>query len=76
MSAESEQSIGIVLGEALRARREKSGLSLRAAALALRHKLPLADSIVYATARQSDAVVWTQDSDFENLPGVRFWPRT
>lgn len=52
-----------------------ASLSLRAATLALRHKLPLADSIVYATARQSDAVVWTQDRDFENLPGVRFWPR-
>lgn len=32
MSAESEQSIGMLLGEALRARREASGLSLRAAA--------------------------------------------
>ena len=32
MSAESDQSIGIILGEALRARREESGLSLRAAA--------------------------------------------
>jgi predicted nucleic acid-binding protein len=50
-------------------------LSLRAAALGLRHKLPLADSIVYATARQADALLWTQDSDFEHLPGVRFWRR-
>lgn len=32
MSAQSEQTIGITLGEALRARREESGLSLRAAA--------------------------------------------
>lgn len=50
-----------------------AALSLRAAALGLRHKLPLADSIVYATARQADALLWTQDADFEHLPGVRFW---
>jgi len=49
--------------------------ALHAAALGLRHKLPLADSIVYATAQAGAALVWTQDSDFEGLPGVRFRPR-
>jgi predicted nucleic acid-binding protein len=49
-------------------------LALRAATLGLRHKLPLADSIIYATAQQARATVWTQDSDFEGLDGVRFWP--
>jgi predicted nucleic acid-binding protein len=34
--------------------------------------LPLADSIVYATARACDGTVWTQDSDFERLPRVRY----
>lgn len=52
-----------------------AALSLRAAALGLRHKLLLAESIVYATARQADALLWTQDPDFEHLPGVRFWRR-
>ncbi|TVQ32585.1 MAG: type II toxin-antitoxin system VapC family toxin [Wenzhouxiangella sp.] len=51
-----------------------AGLALSAAALGLRHKLPLADSIIYATAQQARAIVWTQDSDFEGLPGVRYWP--
>jgi toxin FitB len=46
--------------------------ALHAAVLGLRHKLPLADSIVYATAQAGGALVWTQDSDFEGLPGVRF----
>jgi len=50
-----------------------AALALHAATLSLRHKLPLADSIVYATAQQADALVWTQDADFEGLPGVRFW---
>ncbi len=50
-----------------------AAIALRAAALGLRHKLPLADSIVYATAQASDALVWTQDADFEGLANVRFW---
>lgn len=48
-------------------------LALRAAALGLRHKLPLADSVVYATAQAASALVWTQDADFDGLPGVKFW---
>lgn len=47
-------------------------LALLSARLGLEYKLPLADSIVYATARERDAEVWTQDADFEGLPRVRF----
>jgi predicted nucleic acid-binding protein len=49
-------------------------LALRAASLGLEHKLPLADSIVYATARELGAVVWTQDADFEGLRDVEYVP--
>ena len=49
-----------------------AALALRAAALGRRHKLPLADSIVYATAQAGEAELWTQDADFEGLPGVSF----
>ncbi|WP_370306083.1 type II toxin-antitoxin system VapC family toxin [Sinimarinibacterium flocculans] len=49
-----------------------AALALRAAAVGLRHKLPLADSVVYATAQAANATVWTQDGDFEGLPGVKF----
>jgi predicted nucleic acid-binding protein len=49
-------------------------LALRAAAAGLRHKLPLADSIIYATAQSVQGIVWTQDADFKELDGVRFWP--
>jgi toxin FitB len=48
-----------------------SSLALRAAALGIRHKLPLADSIIYATAQAANAVVWTQDADFDGLTDVR-----
>lgn len=50
-----------------------AALALRAAVLGLRHKLPLAGSFIYATAQAADAVVWTQDADFEGLAGVKFW---
>jgi predicted nucleic acid-binding protein len=50
-------------------------LALAAAKLGLEHKLPLADSIVYATAQSIGAVVWTQDSDFEGLPDVEYFPK-
>ena len=50
-----------------------SDLAVSAAVLGLRHKLPLADSIVYATAQLHGAAVWTQDEDFDGLPGVRYF---
>lgn len=47
-------------------------LALDAARLGLQLKLPLADSIILATARARKATLWTQDADFESLPGVRY----
>jgi predicted nucleic acid-binding protein len=35
--------------------------------------LPLADSLIYATARAKDAELWTQDAHFKGLPGVRYF---
>ena len=52
-----------------------AALALLAATLGTRHKLPLADSIIYATAQQGDALLWTQDADFEGLDGVRFFAK-
>ena len=37
--------------------------------------LPLADSLIYATARRHGAELWTQDSHFDGLPGVRFFAK-
>jgi len=47
-------------------------ISLRAALVSLRHKLPMADSLIYATGQLKGTEVWTQDVDFQNLPGVRY----
>jgi predicted nucleic acid-binding protein len=50
-------------------------LALSAAKLGVESKLPLADSIVMATARQFGATLWTQDEDFQGLPGVNYRPK-
>lgn len=42
---------------------------------AARHPLPLADSIIYATAMRHEATLWTQDEHFKDLPNVRYLPR-
>ena len=47
--------------------------ALDAAALSLRHSLPMADSIILAAAREHGATVWTLDEDFSGLPGVRYF---
>lgn len=53
-----------------------AGLAINAACLGVEFKLPLADSIIYATAQKYDAIVWTQDADFKGLDGVKFYPKT
>ncbi|HVA54402.1 MAG TPA: type II toxin-antitoxin system VapC family toxin [Gammaproteobacteria bacterium] len=50
-------------------------IALSAAKLGLTHKLPLADSVILATARKHQASIWTQDADFEGLEGVRYFSK-
>jgi len=47
-------------------------LALSAGRISLNEKIPMADSIMLATARSHAATLWSQDSDFENIPGVRY----
>jgi predicted nucleic acid-binding protein len=49
-----------------------STIALHAAKISTELKIPMADSVMLATARESDAVLWTQDSDFEDLKDVRY----
>ena len=42
---------------------------------AARHPLPLADSLIYATAMSHGATLWTQDEHFEGFPNVRYFPK-
>lgn len=48
-------------------------LALEAAKLSATRKLPMADSLIYATARHHGATLWTQDDDFEGLEGVNYF---
>ena len=49
-----------------------ASLAMVAARLSHDLKLPMADSIMLATARRFEAVLWTQDADLSGLPGVRY----
>lgn len=47
-------------------------LSIQAAKIGHELNLPLADSVILATARSRKAVIWTQDAHFEHIMGVRY----
>jgi predicted nucleic acid-binding protein len=47
-------------------------LALSAAQISVEYKLPMADSLILATARLYDATLWTQDEHFRDIPGVKF----
>lgn len=49
-----------------------STIAIHAAKLSTDLKIPMADSVMLATAQEYDAVLWTQDKDFEDIDGVRF----
>jgi predicted nucleic acid-binding protein len=47
-------------------------LAVAAARIGVEHRLPLADSVILATALSESATLWTQDADFESMPGVQY----
>ena len=47
-------------------------LALEAARTSASMGLPMADSVMLATARSFQATLWTQDADFEGIEGVRY----
>ncbi|MFY9707389.1 MAG: type II toxin-antitoxin system VapC family toxin [Desulfobacterales bacterium] len=49
-------------------------IAMEASKLSLQHNLPMADSIILATARAYGCVIWTQDSDFQHIEGVHYFP--
>ena len=51
-------------------------IAVSAADLFIKHKLPLADSLIYAITLAHNATLWTQDVDFDGLPNVRYFPKT
>jgi predicted nucleic acid-binding protein len=49
-------------------------IAMKASKLSLQHDLPMADSIILATAREYNCVIWTQDSDFQHIDDVKYFP--
>jgi toxin FitB len=47
-------------------------VALVAAELSFELKLPMADSIILATARVNNAILWTQDEHFKDLASVKY----
>jgi toxin FitB len=49
--------------------------ALNAANFSKEFKLPMADALIYAVAYQSGATLWTQDADFKDLEGVKYFTK-
>jgi predicted nucleic acid-binding protein len=49
-----------------------TSLAMSAAQISADHKLPMADSIIFAVTREFNATLWTQDEHFKGLPGVEY----
>jgi predicted nucleic acid-binding protein len=52
-----------------------AALAIAASKLNLEHNLPMADSIILATAKEVNATIWTQDSGFKNMDDVKYFPK-
>lgn len=49
------------------------GRAIAAAQVARQHGLAMADAIMYSIALEHGATFWTQDADYDGLPGVRYF---
>jgi len=47
-------------------------LALTAARVSTQYRIPMADSIILATARVHGAILWTQDEHFEHVESVQY----
>jgi len=52
-----------------------ASLAIAASKLSLANNLPMADRIILATAKEFGATIWTQDSDFKKVDGVKYFPK-
>jgi len=52
-----------------------ASLAIASSKLSMQHDLPMADSIILATAQEFNAIIWTQDSDFKNMSNVKYFSK-
>ena len=74
-SSENEALQAVVAMQKGRVIDLSASLAIAAARLSLEHQLPMADSIILATAQEFKAMIWTQDSDFKNVSKVKYYPK-
>ena len=74
-SSENEALQAVVAMQKGRVIDLSASLAIAASRLSLEHQLPMADSIILATAQEFKAMIWTQDSDFKNVSKVKYYPK-
>jgi len=52
-----------------------ASIAAQAAKISYIFKLPMADCLIYATAVEQDAIIWTQDADFKDMEGVKYFKK-
>lgn len=50
-------------------------IAVQAAKFSYEKKMPMADSLIYITAKNNNATIWTQDADFKDLDGVKYFKK-
>ena len=50
-------------------------LAIAASKISLEYNLPMADSIILATAKEFKATIWTQDAAFKNISDVKYFSK-
>ena len=53
-----------------------TAITATAIEVSITHKLATADSLIYATALEYDATLWTQDKHFKGLPSVKYFEKS
>lgn len=51
-------------------------IAMNASRLSLQHGIPMADSMILATAKMFGCTIWTQDADFKKIPGVKYFSKS
>jgi toxin FitB len=49
--------------------------AVAAALMAQRHRLAMGDAMMYSLAQELKATFWTQDVDYQGLPGVNYFAK-
>ena len=53
-----------------------TSIAMTASKLSLQYNnLPMADSLILSTGQLYGCTIWTQDSDFKDIPSVKFFPK-